>query len=75
MNGSEQLPLKGDRLNVTDPRGWLPTAGPVTAACTSCHGSKDTASHALVNTSLLGESCAACHGEGLEFAVSKAHAR
>jgi hypothetical protein len=60
---------------VTDPRGYITSAGATTAACLSCHASKDAASHALANTTTLGESCAACHGPNGEFAVSKVHAR
>lgn len=62
-------------LPVTDPRGWLTTAGTTSAACLSCHASKDAASHALANTSALGESCGTCHGPSADFAVSKVHAK
>jgi OmcA/MtrC family decaheme c-type cytochrome len=75
VNGSENLPLVGERLNVQDPRGLLPVMGPVTAACTGCHTSRDAMSHALANTTALGESCAACHGANSEFSVTKVHAR
>ncbi|MBM3747330.1 MAG: hypothetical protein FJW34_16195 [Acidobacteria bacterium] len=34
-----------------------------------------TASHALANTTRLGESCAACHATGREFGVPRVHAR
>jgi OmcA/MtrC family decaheme c-type cytochrome len=75
VNGSENLPLAGQRLTVKDPRGLLSEMGPATAACTSCHTSRDAISHALANTSALGESCAACHGANSEFSVSRVHAR
>ncbi len=76
VNGSELLPLKGSgRLNVADPSGHLNPAGPVAAACTSCHTSKAAASHALANTNALGEGCAACHGGEAEFSVARVHAR
>jgi OmcA/MtrC family decaheme c-type cytochrome len=71
---SQQLPAKG-MLKVTDPRGWITTAGTATAACLSCHSSVDAASHALANTTTLGESCAACHGPTSEFSVNKVHAQ
>ena len=45
------------------------------AACLSCHTSQEAASHALLNTSTLGESCRVCHGTTSEFSVDKAHAR
>ena len=75
VGGSENLPLRGERLQVKDPRGLLTEIGPVTAACTSCHTTRDALSHALANTTAIGESCAACHGANSEFSVSKVHAR
>ena len=71
---SQNVPAKGT-LPVSDPRGYITSAGTTTAACLACHASKDAASHALANTTTLGESCAACHGPNAEFAVSKIHAR
>jgi hypothetical protein len=47
----------------------------MTASCLSCHDSLSAASHADANTSGLGESCDACHGEGKSYAVEKVHAR
>jgi OmcA/MtrC family decaheme c-type cytochrome len=73
--GSQQLPLNRNLLQVTDPQGWLNPVGPAAAACLACHDSLDAASHALVNTSALGESCAACHGPDKEFSVDRSHAR
>jgi len=74
VNGSEQqLPV--GKNQVVDPQGWINPAQAVTSACTSCHVSKDAASHALVNTTSLGESCTVCHGAGADFAVSKVHAQ
>jgi len=58
----------------TDPRGYLNPVLPATGACTGCHVSLDAASHALANTSQLGESCGACHGTGKSYAVDKVHA-
>lgn len=75
VNGSEQLPLRDGLLEVKHPRGLLPQMGPATAACLGCHTSVAVASHALANTTRLGESCAACHSSGNEFGVSKVHAR
>ena len=45
------------------------------AACLGCHTGKEAASHALSNTSALGESCDACHGPQADFSVDKVHAR
>jgi OmcA/MtrC family decaheme c-type cytochrome len=68
------VPVKA-RLDKTDPRGFLNPVKPATAACIGCHTSLDASSHALANTSAIGESCGACHGEGRDFSVSKVHAR
>jgi len=43
--------------------------------CSTCHVSAAAASHALANTTQLGESCAVCHGASAEFSVNKVHAR
>jgi OmcA/MtrC family decaheme c-type cytochrome len=75
VGGSEQIPLAANLLPVTDPRGWIPTPGPVTAACTSCHGSREAAAQALVNTAPLGESCATCHCANADFSINRVHAR
>lgn len=72
--GSEQsLPLGLN--NVTDPQGFITSAPPVTNACTSCHNTKSAVSHAIANTTLLGESCDVCHGADGDFNVSKVHAK
>ncbi len=75
VNDSQQLPLNRDLLQVTDPQGWLNPVGPASAACLACHDSLEAASHALVNTSLLGESCSACHGPDKAFSVDRIHAQ
>ena len=74
VNDSQQVPLGQDRLPVQDPRGFLNPVGPETIACISCHDNLPAASHALANTSALGESCAACHGDGKLFSVNRVHA-
>ncbi len=75
VGDSQQLPLSRKAAQVTDPRGWLNPVGPASAACLACHSSIEAASHALVNTTtLLGESCSACHGPDREFSVNKSHA-
>jgi len=75
VNNSQQLPLPRNLLQVKDPRGWLNPVGPESAACLGCHDNLPAASHALANTSALGESCAACHGPNREFSVDRVHAR
>ncbi|HWR54736.1 MAG TPA: OmcA/MtrC family decaheme c-type cytochrome [Bryobacteraceae bacterium] len=75
VNNSQQLPLPDDRLAVTDPRGFINPVGAETAACLGCHSSQAAASHALTNTTRLGEACAACHGVNRDFSVDRVHAR
>jgi len=75
VNNSQQLPLDSGLLNVQDPRGYISPAGPVTAACTSCHTTLEAASHADINTGRLGESCTVCHGTSADFSVDKVHAQ
>lgn len=61
--------------DVLDPGGYLTPIGPAAAACTGCHTSLAAASHALANTSSLGESCSVFHGPNGDFSANKAHAR
>ncbi|MEZ5400989.1 MAG: OmcA/MtrC family decaheme c-type cytochrome [Bryobacteraceae bacterium] len=75
VNGSEQLPLRAGLDSVTDPRGPVATAGPTAAACGACHAGTAAASHAVANTTAVGESCSVCHGPNADFAVNRAHAR
>ena len=74
VNNSQQLPKVG-LLPVSDPRGYINPIGPESAACTGCHASVQAASHALINTSPLGESCSVCHGPNADFAVNRVHAQ
>ncbi len=73
VNGSEQLPLKDGLMSVVNPKGPVNPIPPVTAACTGCHDRTSTLSHALANTTVLGESCDACHGTGSDFSVDRIH--
>ncbi len=75
VGDSQQLPLSPNLLPVQDPKGLLNPVGATTSACTACHGEIYAASHALANTSQLGESCAACHKPGAEFSVDRVHAQ
>jgi OmcA/MtrC family decaheme c-type cytochrome len=67
---------------VTDPQGPINPDPAITAACTGCHAAISTASHALANTTALGESCQACHGSsadyntlGLDYSVNAVHSQ
>lgn len=80
VNSSEQnLPVG---LNATtNGQAYINPAPAVTAACTGCHADLATSSHALANTTSLGEACTVCHsstttnGITLPFAVSTVHAQ
>jgi OmcA/MtrC family decaheme c-type cytochrome len=75
VNNSEQLPLPDGVSAVNNPRAPINPVGAITAACTGCHTSDSAYSHALANTTVIGESCAVCHGRNSEFSINKAHAR
>ena len=75
INGSQQLPLAEGLMPIKDPRGPINPAGATTSACTGCHVSTAAASHALANTTALGEACVICHGQQAEFSVDRVHAR
>jgi len=60
---------------VIDPQGWITPNPAVSSACSGCHVSKPAASHMLVNTTELGESCQVCHRSGATDAVDKVHAQ
>ena len=75
VNDSYELPLPAGLANGANPRGFYEPWGPAASACLGCHDSQSTAAHAFLQTSPFGESCATCHGEGKEFAVSRVHAR
>ena len=74
VNTSEQNLPTGLNL-VVDPQGPINPIQPVASACTGCHVDLPTASHALANTTPLGESCAVCHKSGAAFAVDRVHAQ
>jgi OmcA/MtrC family decaheme c-type cytochrome len=59
---------------VATPRHPVNPMQPITAACYSCHGDNATLSHALVNTTQLGESCTVCHGGSSAFSATRVHA-
>ena len=74
VNGSEQNLPEGKNA-VTDPQGPINPIQATGSACTGCHVTLATASHVLVNTTSLGESCSVCHGSGAAFAVGQVHAQ
>jgi OmcA/MtrC family decaheme c-type cytochrome len=65
----------GAKALVASPGGFTKTTPPISAACQGCHDDIATASHALANTTVLGESCAACHSAGEAFSVDRVHQR
>lgn len=72
---SHTLPMKAGLLPV---KNGLAPVNPVpvaTNACTSCHTSEAAWSHAIGNTTQLGESCSVCHAEGKSAGVNKVHAQ
>ena len=56
-------------------RDWYTPMQHNAAACLGCHDTQPAAAHAYVMTAPFGEACAACHGDGTDFAVDKVHAR
>jgi OmcA/MtrC family decaheme c-type cytochrome len=76
VNSTEQNDLALTGLNaVMDPQGPINPVQPFTSACTGCHVDIQTASHALSNTTSLGEACNVCHGTGGAYAVDQVHAQ
>jgi OmcA/MtrC family decaheme c-type cytochrome len=75
VNNSYQVDNVGAVASVASPGGFTPTTPPISAACQGCHDDKATASHALSNTTTIGESCATCHGINGQFSVDTVHAR
>jgi hypothetical protein len=75
VEGSYSLPTPDGALPTNSPNTILTTMGPDTASCLSCHDSLAAAAHADANTTSVGESCGACHGEGKSHSVESVHAR
>jgi OmcA/MtrC family decaheme c-type cytochrome len=61
--------------DVQDPQGFINPVKPNSSACIGCHVTQAVSSHALANTTTLGESCTVCHSSGSAFAVDKSHAQ
>jgi OmcA/MtrC family decaheme c-type cytochrome len=74
VNNSEQnLPVGLNK--VTIPQSTVNPMPRTTADCTACHATATALSHAVANTSTLGEACRVCHGPTADYAVSKVHAQ
>jgi len=72
---SSELNLPLGKNPVTDPQGPINPIQAISSACTGCHMDIPTASHTLLNTSPLGESCPVCHASGAAYAVDQVHAQ
>ena len=72
VTGANLLPLKKVLpQTVTQKGAVVSVTQPVTAVCSGCHDSSPAKGHfSLMTTSDKTETCAVCHGEGREFAVS-----
>jgi OmcA/MtrC family decaheme c-type cytochrome len=75
LSGTYLVENVGAKALVANPGGFTATTPPISAACQGCHDDMATASHALANTTIIGESCAACHSAGEEFSVDRVHQR
>ena len=75
LSGTYLVENVGAKAAVASPGGFTKTTPPISAACQGCHDDVATASHALANTTPLGESCAACHAAGEQFSVDRVHER
>ncbi|MGA3017433.1 MAG: OmcA/MtrC family decaheme c-type cytochrome [Bryobacteraceae bacterium] len=75
LTGTYLVENVGAKALVTSTGGFTKTTPPISAACQGCHDDIGTASHALANTTVLGESCTACHSAGMEFSVDRVHQR
>ena len=75
INNSQFVENVGAVAPVASPGGFTATTGPVAAACQGCHDTRSAASHALANTSAIGEACTSCHSASNDFSVTAVHAR
>lgn len=73
VNGSQSA--SGGVLPVVDPQGLIHPVQSNSSACIGCHVTAPASSHALANTTTIGESCFVCHGPNATFSVSKSHAQ
>ena len=75
LDGTYMVENVGAKAMVASTGAFTKTTAPIAAACQGCHDDVATASHALANTTSLGESCAACHSAEKEFSVDRVHQR
>ncbi len=75
LTGTYLVENVGAKALVASPGGFTATTPPISAACQGCHDDIGTASHALSNTSALGEACVACHKAGEAYSVDRVHQR
>lgn len=75
LPGTQLIGSTEGRLPTVNPRSPLDPTPPISTACIGCHDSEATLAHVALNAASFGESCAVCHGEGHDFAVSRVHAR
>ena len=73
VNDSHTMPAGIN--DVLDPQGYLNPVKPITSSCIGCHTTAPASSHALANTTAIGETCSVCHGPNATFAVDKVHAQ
>jgi OmcA/MtrC family decaheme c-type cytochrome len=65
----------GGFKDILDPQGFINPVKPNSSACIGCHVTAAASSHALANTTSIGESCAVCHASDAAFSVDKVHAQ
>jgi OmcA/MtrC family decaheme c-type cytochrome len=75
VNNSYNPENVGASAPVASTGGFTSTTLPIAAACQGCHDDMPTASHALANTTTMGESCATCHSASADFSMDKVHSR
>ncbi len=76
IEGTYTLPLPSgvQPTTITQENVVITTTQPVTSVCTTCHDSSVVKGHAEQQTTPSAiETCAICHGEGKDFAVTKVH--
>lgn len=73
LTNTYQVNNVGGVALVAAPGAFIPAMPQTTAACLGCHDDVATASHAMANTTKLGEACVDCHGTGKQFAVDTVH--
>ena len=75
VNGSENpSDAQLTEAAVKTPQYPLATMPATTAACYACHATNSMLSHALANTTQLGESCSTCHSSTAQFSATQMHA-